>query len=50
VVAPTLAMQELVDMLDSRPYVAVMDDGVFQGLITRADLLNFLRRQMTAAH
>jgi cystathionine beta-synthase len=50
VVAPTLAMQELVAMLESKPYVAVMDEGVFQGLITRADLLNYLRRQMTAAH
>jgi hypothetical protein len=24
-----------------------MDDGQFQGLITRADVLNYLRRQMT---
>jgi hypothetical protein len=29
-----------------------MDDGQFQGLITRADVLNYLRRQMavTAAN
>jgi hypothetical protein len=26
-----------------------MDGGQFQGLITRADVLNYLRRQMTAA-
>jgi cystathionine beta-synthase len=48
VVAPTLAMDELVEMLETKPYVAVMDAGAFQGLITRADMLNYLRRQMTA--
>jgi hypothetical protein len=26
-----------------------MDGGQFQGLITRADVLNYLRRQMAAA-
>jgi cystathionine beta-synthase len=35
-------------LLDVQPYAAVMDDGRFQGLITRADVLNYLRRQMTA--
>jgi cystathionine beta-synthase len=35
-------------MLDVQPYAAVMDQGQFQGLITRADVLNYLRRQMTA--
>ena len=37
-------------MLESTPYVAVIQDGAFHGLITRADVLNYLRRQMTAAH
>jgi len=49
VVEPTLALRNLVAMLDVQPYAAVMDDGEFQGLITRADVLNYLRRQMTAA-
>ena len=50
VVRPSLPIPELVAMLESTPYVAVMDDGAFHGLITRADMLNYLRRQMTAAH
>jgi predicted transcriptional regulator len=37
-------------MLETTPYVAVIQGGVFHGLITRADVLNYLRRQMTAAH
>jgi predicted transcriptional regulator len=37
-------------MLEATPYVAVIHDGSFDGLITRADVLNYLRRQMTAAH
>ena len=49
VVAPTLPVEELVAMLESLPYVAVTQNGAFQGLITRADVLNYLRRQMTAA-
>ncbi|MGH8131285.1 MAG: pyridoxal-phosphate dependent enzyme, partial [Steroidobacteraceae bacterium] len=49
VVEPTLALRNLVAMLDVQPYAAVMDDSQFHGLITRADVLNYLRRQMTAA-
>jgi cystathionine beta-synthase len=49
VVAPTLPLQELVGMLETTPYVAVTLGGAFQGLITRADVLNYLRRQMAAA-
>jgi cystathionine beta-synthase len=49
VVKPTLPIAELVGTLESRPYVAVIHDGTFHGLITRADVLNYLRRQMTAA-
>jgi cystathionine beta-synthase len=47
VVEPSLAVRNLVAMLDVQPYAAVMDGGVFHGLITRADVLNYLRRQMT---
>jgi cystathionine beta-synthase len=50
VVAPDLPLTKLVSMLESTPYVAVMQDGTLYGLITRADVLNYLRRQMTAAH
>jgi cystathionine beta-synthase len=49
VVEPTLAMRNLVAMLDVQPYAAVMNQGEFHGLITRADVLNYLRRQMTSA-
>ena len=48
VVEPTLALRNLVALLDVQPYAAVMDQGQFHGLITRADVLNYLRRQMTA--
>jgi cystathionine beta-synthase len=50
VVEPSLPLAELVAMLESTPYVAVIQGGAFHGLITRADVLNYLRRQMTAAH
>ncbi len=50
VVAPALPLPRLVGMLEETPYVAVIQDGAFHGLITRADVLNYLRRQMTAAH
>ena len=49
VVAPSLPLTELVSMLESTPYVAVTQAGAFQGLITRADVLNYLRRQMSNA-
>ncbi len=49
VVDPTLSLRNLVAMLDVQPYAAVMENGAFLGLITRADVLNYLRRQMTAA-
>lgn len=49
VVEPTLSLRNLVAMLDVQPYAAVMEDGQFHGLITRADVLNYLRRQMTAS-
>jgi cystathionine beta-synthase len=49
VVEPTLSLRNLVAMLDVQPYAAVMEKGAFLGLITRADVLNYLRRQMTAS-
>jgi len=33
-------------LLEVQPYAAVMDGENFLGLITRADVLNYLRRQM----
>ncbi len=47
VVDPTLSLHNLVAMLDVQPYAAVMESGAFLGLITRADVLNYLRRQMS---
>jgi cystathionine beta-synthase len=41
-------VNNLVAMLEVRSSAAVMDGNVFLGLITRADVLNYLRRQMTA--
>jgi cystathionine beta-synthase len=49
VVAQSLPIQDLVGMLETTPYVAVTQGSAFQGLITRADMLNYLRRQMTNA-
>jgi len=49
VVEPSLSLRNLVAMLDVQPYAAVMDSKQFYGLITRADVLNYLRRQMSAA-
>jgi cystathionine beta-synthase len=49
VVAPSLPIRDLVGMLETTPYVAVTQGSAFQGLITRADVLNYLRRQMAGA-
>ncbi len=48
VVEPKLGLHDLVALLEAQPYAAVMEQGVFHGLITRSDVLNYLRRQMTA--
>lgn len=40
------SMHNLVAMLSAKPYVAVTDGDEFLGLITRADVLNYLRKQM----
>ena len=40
------SMNNLVAMLSVQPYAAVMDDDSFLGLITRSDVLNYLRKQI----
>ena len=39
------SINNLVAMLQAQPYAAVLDRDQFLGLITRADVLNFLRKQ-----
>ena len=40
------SVNNLVAMLRVQPYVAVLDGEAFLGLITRSDVLNYLRRQV----
>jgi len=40
------SVNNLVAMLHVQPYAAIMDGEEFLGLITRSDVLNYLRRQM----
>lgn len=40
------SVNNLVAMLRVQPYAAIMGGGTFLGLITRSDVLNYLRRQM----
>ena len=40
------SINNLVSMLQVQPYAAIMDGDDFIGLITRSDVLNYLRRQM----
>jgi cystathionine beta-synthase len=40
------SVNNLVAMLHVQPYAAIMDGEDFLGLITRSDVLNYLRRQM----
>ena len=40
------SMNNLVAMLRVQPYAAIMDGDAFVGLITRSDVLNYLRRQI----
>ena len=42
----TTSINNLVAMLHVQPYAAIMDGDEFLGLITRSDVLNYLRRQM----
>ncbi|WP_407676465.1 CBS domain-containing protein [Povalibacter uvarum] len=40
------SMNNLVAMLEVRSSAAVMDGDKFLGLVTRSDVLNYLRRQV----
>ena len=40
------SINNLVAMLQVQPYAAILDGDEFIGLITRSDVLNYLRRQM----
>ena len=40
------SINNLVSMLQVQPYAAIMDGEEFLGLITRSDVLNYLRRQI----
>ena len=40
------SVNNLVAMLRVQPYAAVLDGDNFLGLITRSDVLNYLRRQI----
>ena len=40
------SVNNLVSMLHVQPYAAIMDGDEFLGLITRSDVLNYLRRQI----
>jgi cystathionine beta-synthase len=40
------SVNNLVSMLQVQPYAAILDGEKFLGLITRSDVLNYLRRQM----
>jgi cystathionine beta-synthase len=40
------SINNLVAMLRVQPYAAIMDGEEFLGLITRSDVLNYLRRQI----
>lgn len=42
----TASMNNLVAMLRVQPYAAILDGDEFLGLITRSDVLNYLRRQV----
>ena len=42
----TASLNNLVSMLQVQPYAAISDGEEFLGLITRSDVLNFLRRQI----
>ncbi len=46
VVDRNFSVQNLVALLGGAPYAAVVENDVFLGLITRADVLNYFRKQM----
>jgi cystathionine beta-synthase len=42
----SVSINNLVSMLQVQPYAAISDGDEFLGLITRSDVLNYLRRQI----
>ena len=44
-VSPSASLAELRPILEAGQVVIVADEGGFYGLITRVDLLNYLKRQ-----
>jgi cystathionine beta-synthase len=44
--SPTATMKDLLDVFDRGRVAIIMDGDKFLGLITRSDLLSYLRRQM----
>ncbi len=46
VVEKDFSVQNVVALLRGAPYTAVVDGNRFLGLITRADVLNHMRKQM----
>ena len=42
------SIDNLVALLHVQPYAAVMDDEIFLGLITRSDVLNYLRKKLSS--
>jgi len=44
--APSASLQELREILDSGRVAIVVYQGQFVGLVTRIDLLNYLRRKV----
>jgi len=44
-----LSVNHLVSILHAQPFAAVMDGDKFLGLITRSDVLNYLRKQVKTA-
>ena len=42
------SVNNLVSMLQVQPYAAILDGDHFLGLVTRSDVLNYLRRQLQA--
>jgi cystathionine beta-synthase len=44
--SPAAKMKDLLEVFDRGRVAIIMDDDKFLGLITRSDLLSYLRRQM----
>ena len=42
----TTSIDNLVAILHAQPFAAILDGDEFLGLITRSDVLNYMRRQI----